>query len=411
VLAAARRIASGDLSEDVEALDSEDEAGEFARCLDGMQGSLRSMVQSSINCSRRIAAASETISVVTRQQTQSAGVQHEQTELVGAAVREIAVTSKDISEQSGCAAALTRQFAETAGKGGAAVEAMSLQALAISESIEQTSKRIGELGKSGERIAQIAAVIDDLAGQSNLLLLNASIEAASASDKGRGFVRVADEVTKFAERTTRATREIGIMVAQIQIRSRNAMASMGDGTTQAETSAQAARSAEELMHAIIVDSGSLSGTVARIATVAERQIKALNQIVPSLDQISKVTFESSASAQRSADAAEQLAEVVEELQNFPTRFPTREETTGHQRDFPAWSQERVRSFPPEIAGQSNGRTVNGLSVAPRASVNPAGVNPVGVPVSINPGRARIHARLVTPETNPESQPRAPSAAS
>jgi aerotaxis receptor len=262
--------------------------------------------------------------------------------------------------------------------------------------VGQTSKRIGELGRSSERIAQIAAVIADLAGQRNSLLLNALIKTAGASEKGRGFVRVTDEATTLSERTIRAAKEIGVLVAQIQIGSRSVMASLGAGTGPAGNNAQDARCVEEFMHGIILDCESLNESVTRIATVAERQISAIEQIGPSLDQISKVTFESSASAQRSADVAEQLTEVVEELQNFATCFPTRE-AANRERNRPVWSRERADVFPVEIAAQSNGRTINGISAAPRASVNP--------------GRARIHARLVTPEANPESQSRAPSAAS
>jgi methyl-accepting chemotaxis protein len=397
VLAAARRIAGGDLSEDIEAFESGDEAEEFARYINDMQGTMRRMIQGAINCSQRIVSASDAIFAATRQQTQSAGAQHEQTELVGAALRQIAVRAKDISEQSTCAVATSRHSAETLGKSEAAVDSMSLQVSAIASTVGHTSKSIGELERSSERIAQIVAVIDDLARENNSLLLNTSIEAARTTGKGRGFALLTDEATQLSERTSRAAKEIGLMVGQIQVGTKNAVAAMSKGTTQTENSAQATRLAGELLQTVILDSESINQTVARIAAIAEQQIGAIEQIVSSLDQISKVTFESSEHAQRSADAAEQLAEVVEELRNLATCFPVREKTANCERDLPAWSSEPARSLPAEAPDQNNGRTINGLSVAPRPSVNP--------------GRARIHARLVTPEANSESQSRAPSPAS
>jgi methyl-accepting chemotaxis protein len=396
VMAVARRIASGDLSGDAVEVGSGDEIGELARYTNEMQRNLREMIQAVASCAQRIASASEPISVATRQQARGADMQHQQAEQVAAAVQQMSATAKEISDQSSRAAGTASQAAETAGQGGATVEAMLSQIQAIAHAVGETSRRIQDLGKSSEQIGQVVNVIDDIASQTNLLALNAAIEAARAGTQGRGFAVVAGEVTKLAERTTKATKEIALMIGKIQSETKNAVEAMTAGTNQAESGVAASRRAGDFLHSIIEASQELGGMVAHIATAAAEQIKANEHIAVSLEQISKVTRESAEGAQRSAGAVGELSGLAAELQNLVNHFHAQREPqrqlANDVADLPEWKgateAHRVRG---------NGQVAKGLAFAARAGARP--------------GVAKIHARLLDSGTKPEAPGPGPSTAS
>ena len=142
------------------------------------------------------------------------------------------------TDNSNRAADASKHQAETAREGGAIVEESLAKMRAIAESVSATAQKVEDLGKSSDHIGRIIGVIDDIADQTNLLALNAAIEAARAGEQGRGFAVVADEVRKLAERTTSATKEVANMVQSIQGETKNAVAAMHDGTHQVQEGLQ-----------------------------------------------------------------------------------------------------------------------------------------------------------------------------
>ena len=190
----------------------------------------------------------------------------------------------------------------------------------IAESVTKTAKEMGELGRSTDQIGRIAGVIDDIADQTNLLALNAAIEAARAGEQGRGFAVVADEVRKLAERTTTATKEIAQMITTIQDGTTGAIKAMEIGSQQVQEGVASTARAGESLQQIIHMSEEVGSMITHIATAATQQSGATTDVNQSMDQIAKLVKESAAASQQSAKACQDLSELALSLQNMVGSF-------------------------------------------------------------------------------------------
>jgi methyl-accepting chemotaxis protein len=411
VVVVTRQIAAGDLTTDAVALEGPDEAGELAAHLNEIQKRFREIAQAYTENAQRITSASEPIALANRQHMEGATSQQEQAQLLVTAMQQITIAMKGISDESGGVSEIASQAAETAGQGGALVDAMLTQIEAIANSVRQTSRRIQELAKSSEQIGQVISVIDDIASQTNLLALNAAIEAARAGEQGRGFAVVAGEVTKLAERTTKATKEIALTIGKTQAETRNAVAAMSEGTGLAESGKETTRQVGVFLRTVIGASQELSGMVTRIATAASLQTKSSDHIASGLELISKISRESVEGVQRTDNAVAELAALAADLQRFGNQSQPRTEKQSVEVKKLAkepgtmwdWIRNSYLRYVSERKGDGEQqarekvRGTNGLALAAR--------NP------LRPGVAKIHARLLTPATDAESQPRAPSVSS
>jgi methyl-accepting chemotaxis protein len=190
----------------------------------------------------------------------------------------------------------------------------------IAESVTNTVKEMGELGRRTAQIGRIAGVIDDIADQTNLLALNAAIEAARAGEQGRGFAVVADEVRKLAERTTTATKEIAQMIATIQDGTNGAIRAMESGSQQVQEGVTSTARAGESLQQIIHMSEEVGSMITHIATAATEQSGATAEVNQSMDQIAQLGKESAVAAQQSAKACQDLSELALALQNMVGSF-------------------------------------------------------------------------------------------
>jgi methyl-accepting chemotaxis protein len=412
VIALADSIAAGDLTANAAGLELPGEAGELEEHLYQIQQRVRGFVEVSAENAQRITLASDSITLANRRQTLGANAQKEHAQQLATAMESILATMKEMSNESGRAAKTASQAAESAGKGGGVVDVMLTQIEAIASSVSEASRRIQKLGESDKQIEQVISVIDDIAGQANLLALNAAIEAARAGEQGRGFAVVAGEVTKLAERTTKATKEIAATIGATQAETRKAVAAMSEGTRLAESGKEITRQVGVHLRSFMDTSQELGGMLTRVATAVSKQSAATDYMTISLEQISKVSRESVESALQSETAVAELAALAAELSLFRNRprldleklsvqpeKRSREEQESIAKSETMWDWIRRNDSSDaeecEYKRQrEKSRPAIGLALAAR--------NP------LRPGVAKIHARLLT---DAESLPRPPSISS
>jgi methyl-accepting chemotaxis protein len=326
-----QKIAAKDLvAEDVE-VTSSDEVGKAEVALNSMKNTLHEMVQGIAATAEHLANASEEISAGASQSVETARVQNDQTLQVATAMHQMSTTVHQVSEHSQKAAESSHKAAQAARQGGEVVEQTLTTMRSIAESSRTVAARIAQLGKSSEEIGKIVAVIDDLADQTNLLALNAAIEAARAGEQGRGFAVVADEVRKLAERTTQATQGIGKMIQSIQTETRNAVEAIELGNRDVEAGVDKTSASGTALKEIIEMSEQVGDMISQIATAATQQSSATEQVSNNVSQISSLTKGSSVAAEQTAKACADLSAMAGDLQSLVNQFNLR---TSHSMAAP-----------------------------------------------------------------------------
>lgn len=268
----------------------------------------------------RTASISEQISSSTEQMAAGAQEQSVQATEVATSVDEMTRTILDTSKNASKAAEASKKAGEVAQDGGNVVEKTIVGMNRIADFVEKASEKIQALGKSSEQIGEIIQVIDDIANQTNLLALNAAIEAARAGEQGRGFAVVADEVRKLAERTTKATKEISDMIKQIQGVTDNVVQSMHEGSSEVDNGKNLANKAGDSLKQIILTSGEVQDVVAQVASASEEQSSTSEIISRNVESISKVTNENAAGIQQIAGSADELNKMTDNLKELLTQF-------------------------------------------------------------------------------------------
>ena len=319
MIAAIEELAANNLSaDDVEP--RPDEIGKAALALNSMKNSLRAMIRLIARTAAHVASASEEISASAEQQAQTSAIQKDQAAQVASALQEMNTTVSQVSTNSGKASDASRKAAETARRGGVIVDQTLSKMKIIAQSVRSSAARVEELGKSSDQIGRIVGVINDIADQTNLLALNAAIEAARAGEQGRGFAVVADEVRKLAERTTTATKEIAQMIENVQKETKLAVGAMEEGTRQVEQGVQSTNQAGEALLEIIHMSEGVGEMITQIAAAAGQQSTATMQINNTMDRIASAIKESAHGAQQSAQACQDLSRQAFELQKLVSNF-------------------------------------------------------------------------------------------
>jgi methyl-accepting chemotaxis protein len=309
----------GDLTRRLEIV-SHDELGELAKWFNSFLDKIHKIISQVAGTAEQVASASEELSSSATLQAQGADAQTDQTTRVATAMQEMSSTVQQVSENCTRAADASRRAAETARTGGAVVEQALTRMRSIAESVGGTAKKMGDLGRSSDQIGRIAGVIDDIADQTNLLALNAAIEAARAGEQGRGFAVVADEVRKLAERTTAATKEIAEMIKTIQEGTKGAVTAMEIGSRQVEEGVTSTARAGDSLQQIIKMSEEVGSMITQIATAATEQSGASLEINQNMDQIAELVKGSAVAAQQSAKACQDLSDLALTLQNMVGSF-------------------------------------------------------------------------------------------
>jgi methyl-accepting chemotaxis protein len=267
-----------------------------------------------------LASATHQLNSTAEQMAVSAEEVSAQAATVATASEEMAATSNDIAQNCYQAAESAQHAADTTQKGFEVVKHTVDGIRQRGEGTKVTAQAILSLGERSDQIGAIVATIEDIADQTNLLALNAAIEAARAGEMGRGFAVVADEVRALAERTTRATKEIGEMIRAIQGETRQAIVRMEEGVRGTEQGATEAAGLESALMEILEQVNAVTMQVSQIATAAEEQTATTSEITSNIHKISDVIEGTAKGAMDTSSAAHSLAQSGEELRRLMGQF-------------------------------------------------------------------------------------------
>lgn len=320
MLGVIKEIANSNLAVPDVDVHSHDELGQAGSALNSMKRQLATVVKTIASTAEQVASASEEISAGATQTAESSRNQSDQTHQAATAMQEMSSTVQQISDNCQKAATTSHQASEAAQRGGSVVDATLSAMKNIADATSKTAVQVVELGKGSEQIGKIISVIDDIADQTNLLALNAAIEAARAGEQGRGFAVVADEVRKLAERTTKATKEIAGMIEAIQSETKNAVQAMERGKAEVEIGVEKTSASGAALKEIVKMSEQVGDMISQIATAATQQSATTEQINANVAQISSATEESSAAADQTAKACQDLSTLAFDLQKLVSQF-------------------------------------------------------------------------------------------
>ena len=315
----AEQVASGDLGVVVE-VGSDDEIGQLAQSFEKMVNNLREMIGTLADSAAHVSESSAEMQTNAVQMADGAEKVAIQAITVATASEEMSATSGDIAQSCQMAADGAERANQAAEHGAGVVEKSISVMHRIAERVQSSAKTVETLGRRSDEIGAIVGTIEDIADQTNLLALNAAIEAARAGEQGRGFAVVADEVRALAERTTKATREIGLMIKAIQQETKNAVTAMEEGVSEVEQGTEEAARSGEALRNIQDEINALHLQVQQIATAAEEQTATTNEISSNIHSITEVAQDTVEGARKTTSAAGDLSRLSAELERLVGQF-------------------------------------------------------------------------------------------
>jgi methyl-accepting chemotaxis protein len=319
VAGAMSRFADGDLSTPL-TIFATDEIGELGKNINRMLASISAMINSIKETAHQVGTSSGTLQTTADQIATGAEEAAAQAGTVATASEEMAATSSEIAHNCSMAAESSKRASDLATEGFSVVQETVTGMSRISDRVKESATTVESLGARSDQIGEIVGTIEDIADQTNLLALNAAIEAARAGEQGRGFAVVADEVRALAERTTKATKEIGQMIRAIQTETRGAVVSMEEGVKEVERGTKDAAKSGVALENILNQINDVTTQINQIATAAEEQTATTTEITNYIQQITEVVQGSASSSHESATAANQLSANAVELERLVDQF-------------------------------------------------------------------------------------------
>ena len=311
-------LAEGDLT--VHATVTEDITGAIADSVNFSIDALRNLVTTINKTAVKVSYAAVQTQEITRQLTDSSESQSREIANVTSAINEMATSVQQVSKNANTSAEVAQKSVDIAHKGAQTVSRTIDGMDNIREQIQETSKRIKRLGESSQEIGNIVGLIDEIADQTNILALNAAIQASSAGEAGRGFAVVADEVQRLAERAGNATKQIEALVKTIQTDINEAVSSMEQSTTNVVNGARLAEDAGEALSEIESVSVNLSGLIQNISSASTRQSRAASNVTSTMNVIQDITAQTSESASKTASSVSELTVLSHGLKKSVSGF-------------------------------------------------------------------------------------------
>ena len=318
-----------------------DEAAQMGRAVNGFIRTLNELLLKILSTTESVAGAAQTIDTFSGQIAQGTDDQNRQVLQIVSAIEEMSSSVVEVARKSAEASNNAAESGQAAEEGGSVVNETIEGMKAISDAVSAGAASVAELGNRGEQIGQIIEVINDIADQTNLLALNAAIEAARAGEHGRGFAVVADEVRKLADRTTKATDEIALSIKAIQDETSQAVERMNSGTEQVNSGVKTATAAGQSLQQIVSNAQAVAGMIQSIAAAAEEQSAASEQIHRNVEGVAEVTRTTNDGAKQMVGAATSLTGNAHELQSLLNRFSL--ERRKRNVGAPSGMQDRRRS--------------------------------------------------------------------
>ncbi len=312
-------ITDGDLARRVD-VDSNDEIGEVSKHLNAFLDTLLDTVTQFAGGGAVVSGTAFTLDKATRHMTEGVEQAAQQVNSVATASEEMSSTSVEIARNCASAAKSSESANQAAATGesiiGETVKVMDR----INGIVNNSAKIIEGLGNRSDQIGEVINLIDDIADQTNLLALNAAIEAARAGEHGRGFAVVADEVRKLAEKTTAATKDIGNTIKSMQSEAKQAVASMAEGVREVEVGAEAAKKSGKALKDLLEQINKVSGEISQIAVASEQQTATVEEITNNIHQISDLIGKDARGVGVSSRAASEMATLSMQLNKIISQY-------------------------------------------------------------------------------------------
>ena len=311
-------LAEGDLT--VKATVTEDMTGAIADSINFAVEQLRSLVQTITDTSVQVASSAQETQATAMHLAEAAEHQAQEINSASSRITEIAASIDQVSRNSAESADVAQRSVQIA-TAGAGVVRQTIQGMDnIRDQIQETSKRIKRLGESSQEIGSIVELINDISEQTNILALNAAIQAASAGEAGRGFAVVADEVQRLAERASNATKRIETLVQTIQSDTNEAVSSMEQTTSEVVAGARLAEDAGTALGEIESVSTNLADLIQGISAAARQQSDAASNITSTMHTIQSITAQTSQGANQTAESIGTLAQLAADLRRSVADF-------------------------------------------------------------------------------------------